>query len=192
MTEWEEAAAARGSKISSMSGVIPGYGYATRADAQRTDETFCSVMVENLREAKAIMFNVLETAYEMQRDLLLDEFQALRDDIDVFGDEVKARAFHWDHYKPAEWLGRLIDHDYRTLSLLAEFFIGVHDLEKAFLDSKETVQDIKKLEQDVKTLRAKLDELVSMFRERDAICTVQSNALEETYRDRQKEIRTGL
>ena len=78
-------------------------------------------------------------AYELHRETLLSEFQEFYDAIDVFSDEVKARAFHWDKGKDQKWLERLVDYDYRIISGLGNLNTGLRALHKEFLSSREVL-----------------------------------------------------
>ena len=192
MSAWNQATGSRIIKLKSLDRLIPGYSYSEPDLAHKTDEIFCSVIVENIRTAKAVMFNVLETAYELHRELLLKDFEKFRDEMDMFSDEVKARAFKWDSNKGKNWVGRVIDYDYRILTGLGNIMTGVRELEKAFLKSKGTVKETKGLENQTRQLKAILDKLVIMFRERDVVCNISNEALEETFDEKRTEIEKGV
>ena len=96
MTEWDYVLETRASKIDTLKTLIPGYDYSSEEHAHRTDDNFCRLLVENLRESKSVMFNVLQTAFELHRDVLLKDFQQLKDELDALSDEIKARVFKWD------------------------------------------------------------------------------------------------
>ena len=192
MSAWNQATGSRIIKLKSLDRLIPGYSYSEPDFAHKTDEIFCSVIVENIRTAKAVMFNVLETAYELHRELLLKDFEKFRDEMDMFSDEVKARAFKWDSSKDKNWVGRVIDYDYRILTGLGNIMTGVRELEKAFLKSKGTVKETKGLENQTRQLKAILDKLVIMFRERDVVCNISNEALEETFDEKRTEIKKGV
>lgn len=192
MNSWNRAAGSRTLKIRSLSRLVPGYGYSTPEHAHKTDEIFCSVLVQNFRTAKAVMFNVLETAYEMHRELLLKDFEAFRDAMDVLSDQIKARAFRWDDDKDEKWLGRLVDYDYRILTGMGNLLTRTRDLEKAFLASEGSVSETQDLDSMIKALKEELSAIETMFQERDVICNIGNEALEETFEEKRTEIERGV
>ena len=192
MTEWNSALEGRPAKVGSLGDMIPGYSYASKDLAHRTDEQFCMLMVENLRIAKGTMFNILHTAFELHRELLLKDFEAIKDEMDVFSDEIKARALHWDDRKSAKWLGRLVDYDYRILSSLGEIIKSARSLHKQFLSSKQSIPETRELDEATRKLRKSLDSLVVMFRERELICNIGDVVLEKTFDELRTRIRRGI
>jgi hypothetical protein len=192
MSVWDSVRETRTMKIKSLSGFIPGYCYSTEGLAQRTDETFCSLMVENLRACKRLMFNILETAFELHRELLLREFEGLRDGIDVFSDEIKARAFRWDRNKGQRWLEKLVDYDYRILTSLGNLYRGIEGLQREFLASGRGIREARSLDEHTGLLKKGLDEIVILFKERDAICNIGESSLEDAFDEISSELRKGF
>ena len=192
MAGWDEAAGSRTLKLESLEKLIPGYSYSSRDLAYRTDEFFCRTMVANLRVAKNDMFNILNTAFELHRELLLKDFESLRDEIDVFSDEIRARAFKWDSAKSQKWLGRLIDYDYRLLTGLGNLLNGIKSLHKEFLSSKGRLKETKKLDAHTKNLTKILDGLVVMFKERDTVCNIREAGLDDDFGDIKGDIRKSV
>jgi hypothetical protein len=188
MSEWDRAAETRAVKIESLRGFIPGYDYSGEDMAHRTDETFCSLMVENLRVSKKVMFNILETAFELHQDILLKGFEGIRDEIDVFSDEIKVRAFKWDSGKSHKWLERLVDYDYRILSSLGNLIKGIEGLHRELLSSGKGTRELRALDERTVRLKKELDEIVILFKEREAVCNIKDAALEKTF----DSIRTGI
>jgi len=191
MIVWDDVTKTRHAKVEAIGKVLPHYDYSSPEMAHDTDESFSSLMVTNLKATKGVMFNIMETSYELHREALLNDFQEFFDAIDVFSDEVKARAFHWDKGKNQLWLEKLVDYDYRIISGLGNLNTGLRALHKEFLSSKEIPKDLKHLDADTRKLRKDFFEIVAMFKERDAICRINSLALEETFSDIQREAREG-
>ncbi len=181
MSEWNITMKTRTMKIDSLKKFIPGYDYSTENMAHRTDEIFCSLLVENLRVCKSVMFNILETAFELHRDLLLKDFEGLRDEIDMFSDEIKARAFKWDREKSRKWLEMVVDYDYRILTSLGNLFKGIEGLHKELLSSGKGTHELRVLDEHTSRLKDKLDEIIILFKERDAVCNIKEATLEKTF-----------
>ena len=192
MTEWERARESRTLKIKSISRLIPGYDYSGEESAHRTDDEFCRVMIENMRLAKGDMFNVLNTAFELHKDLLLKDFEAVRDEIDVFSDEIKARVFSWDRTKSRKWLGMLVDRDYRILNSVNTLLKDIKALHKDLLSSTKRVEDMKVLDSKTANLKKALDDIIFMYKEREAICNIRDASIQEDFEEIQSEIRKGF
>jgi len=179
-------------KIGSLKKLIPGYDYSAEETAHRTDETFCSLMVENLKLSKKTMFNILETAFELHRELLLKDFEGLRDEIGVFSDEIRARAFKWDSEKSQKWLERMVDYDYRILTMLGNLIKGIQGLHKELLSSGKGVRELRTLDEHTGSLKENLDEIVILFKERDAVCNIREASLEKSFDSMRSRIRKGF
>lgn len=192
MGEWEAAVDSRTMKADSLKSFIPGYDYSAREAAQRTDETFCSLLVENLRVCKRLMFDVLETAYELHRELVLKDMQRLRDDIGLFTDEIRARAFKWDPNKSRKWLEGLVDYDYRILIGLTGLVRGIHGLYEEVLSSGKGTRELRSIDGHTEALKENLNGIVTLFRERDMLCNISEEALERSFEDMKADIRRGF
>jgi len=192
MSEWDMTMKTRAVKIGSLKKLIPGYDYSAEETAHRTDETFCSLMVENLKLSKKTMFNILETAFELHRELLLKDFEGLRDEIGVFSDEIRARAFKWDREKSQKWLERMVDYDYRILTSLGNLIKGIQGLHKELLSSGKGVRELRTLDEHTGSLKENLDEIVILFKERDAVCNIREASLEKSFDSMRSRIRKGF
>lgn len=192
MSKWKQARESRTEKVQALEKLIPGYDYSHEGLAHRTDGNLCKLLVEQLREAKRVAFNILQTAFELHRDLLLKDFEKLRDELDIFSDEIKARTFDWDRDKPQEWLERLIDYDYRVVVGLGNLRKTLEGLEKEFLSAGQKVQDLKKLDVHIKRADREIENLVIMFKEREAVCNIKEAALEKTFDRIRSQIRKGV
>jgi len=192
MSEWDMTMKTRAVKIGSLKKLIPGYDYSAEETAHRTDETFCSLMVENLKLSKKTMFNILETAFELHRELLLKDFEGLRDEIGVFSDEIRARAFKWDSEKSQKWLERMVDYDYRILTSLGNLIKGIQGLHKELLSSGKGVRELRTLDEHTGSLKENLDEIVILFKERDAVCNIREASLEKSFDSMRSRIRKGF
>lgn len=192
MSEWEEARESRTVKIKSISRIIPGYDYSGEESAHHTDDEFCRVMIENLRLAKGDMFNILNTAFELHKDLLLKDFEAVRDEIDVFSDEIKARVFRWDRTKSRKWLGMLVDRDYHILNSVNTLLKDIKALHKDLLSSTKRVEDMRKLDRETAKIKKALDEIVFIYKEREALCNIRDATIQEEFDEICSRIRKGF
>jgi hypothetical protein len=192
MSEWDATLKTRAMKIDSLKKFIPTYDYSSYEMAHTTDENLCSLVTEKLGLSKKAAFNVLETAFELHKELPLKDFEGLRDEIDVFSDEIRARVFKWSGGKTRNWLGRLVDYDYRILTGLGNLLRGIEGLHMELLSSGRVIQDYRTLNEHTGRLKERLDEIVMLFRERDAVCNIGEAALERSFAGMRTRIRKGF
>jgi len=179
---WNNAITKRSEKVTEIRRVIPAYDYSSEDLAHRTDEKVCEFLVTGLHEAKDTLFNITHTHFELHNDVLSNEFQEIRDSVDVFSDEIKCRHFDWDSCSTEKWLERVIDHDYALilglLKLTRELEDTVHSMTGGNQDMQAHIDEIKKL----------VNELVNSFKERDVICNIKDITLERTFQKIRTEI----
>jgi SMC interacting uncharacterized protein involved in chromosome segregation len=125
-------------------------------------------------------------------DLLIRNFEKVRDEMEVFSDEVKSRAFSWDSAKSQKWLGKLVDYDFRILSDLGNLKKQVDGLHKELLDSGSSVRDMSQLDEHALQLKKKLDSIVVRFREREVVCNISETVLDKTFDRIRAEIAKGV
>ena len=192
MSEWDSASGSRELKMKSLSRLVPDYDYSGEDTAHRTDENFCRLVMQNLSDTRGVMFNILQTAFELHRDLLIREFERVRDEMEVFSDEIKARAFSWDPNKSHKWLGRLVDYDFRILSELGNLRKDVGILHSELLDSGPSLRDARHLDSHASDIKKKLDSIIVKFREREVVCNISEEVLERTFDSIRARIAKGV
>ncbi len=192
MTEWDKAKGSRTGKIASIKKLVSSYDYSSEEAAHRTDDLLRETMIANLRTAKSDMFNVLNTAFERHQDLMIKPLERLRDEIDMFNDDIKIRTFIWDRAKSAPWLGKLVDYDYRILTGLGNLLRGIRELHRLVLEAKAEARDMRSIDEKAGAVKKELDELIAMFRERDVLCNLEDAALQEDFEGLSREIRKGI
>lgn len=183
MSVWEKVLVTRASKVEEIRRVIPNYDYSAEDSAHRTDESICQLLVNGLHEAKDTLFNLAHTEFELKKDALSNAFQEMRDCVDTFSDEIKARHFDWDRDSTEKWLERIVDHDYNLILGLLKLTRELEDAVEAMKEGNQDMQDR------IETLSKGLDELISNFKERDIICNIKEITLERTFQKIRAEMR---
>ncbi len=183
MSAWENVIVTRAGKIEEIRRVIPGYGYSSEHEACRTDESVCQLLVNGLHEAKDLLFSLVHTEFELQKDALSNAFQDIRDCADTFSDEIKSRHFDWDRESTEKWLERIVDHDYNLILGLLKFGRELDDAVEAMKEGNQDMQDR------IEELNKDLNGLVSSFKERDIICNIKDITLERTFQKIRQEIK---
>jgi hypothetical protein len=191
MPEWDKAKESMSIEIKAISKTIPGYDYSTEARAEATDGKICAFMIEGIREAKDKMFNIIQSAYELHEESLNKNFEGLRDDLDIFSDEIKIRNFEWGRDLTQEWVERLVRHDYHLIQQLDRLNRELDDLNRLFLrivrlyPNETNPEHLEKIRMLLKLLEDAVDHLVLTFKEREVICNLKPISLERTYQQMQ-------
>lgn len=174
-------------EIKAVEKFISAYDYSSESRAEATDGKICKFMIEEVRKSKDYLFHIIQVAYELHEESLDKNFQGLRDDLDIFSDEIKVRNFQWSRNLSQAWIEKLIKHDYHLVQQMHKLNKELDDLHKIFLkvvklypkktDPKE-LEQVRKL---IKLLEKAVDKIVLTFKEREVICNLKPLALEKTY-----------
>lgn len=174
-------------EIKAVEKFIPAYDYSSESRAEATDGKICKFMIEEVRKSKDYLFHIIQVAYELHEESLDKNFQGLRDDLDIFSDEIKVRNFQWSRNLSQAWIEKLIKHDYHLVQQMHKLNKELDDLYKIFMkvvklypkktDPKE-LEQVRKL---IKLLEKAVDKIVLTFKEREVICNLKPLALEKTY-----------
>jgi hypothetical protein len=191
MSDWKGVKNKMNIEIKAVGKFIPAYDYSSESRAEATDGKICRFMIEEIRKSKDYLFHIIQVAYELHEESLNKNFQGLRDDLDVFSDEIKVRNFQWSRDLSQAWIEKLIKHDYHLVQQMQKLNTELYDLHKIFLKvvklyPKKT--DPKQLEQVrklIKLLEKAIDKIVLTFKEREVICNLKPLALERTYQQMQ-------
>ena len=195
MVDWEEVRSLA-SEAGPMEKLIRGYSYSEKDKAIRTDEKVCHHFVNGIREAKGILFNIIELLYELEKkEPLSAHLQKLKDELDIFSDEVKARYCEWKGLN-VKWTVELVKHDHDLITGLEVLNMRLRRLNKEVLDDKALLsgdQDAEnRLWEHVKgqfpAIEERIDSLATLFKEREGICNLRPLALDKTFDFIQKRI----
>ena len=171
-----------------MESKVKSYSYAEKQIALITDEKVCTMFVLGIREAKSTLFDIIELLFELEKkEPVSKKLQALRDELDVFSDEIKARYCDWRGL-PEDWMKKLVEHDVSLIRGLAKFNSELRTMYEGILNDKslleEQPQDAMLWEQIMKKIpgfEQAADSLLSSFKEREGLVNLRPMALDKTY-----------
>ncbi len=182
MYSWPEAKSKMNLEFKEIQKQIPDYDYSDNQRAIVTDEKVCDLLVGEIRELKSKMFDIIELFYELQRKENKD-FQRMRDDLDIFSDEVKVRYCKFEGLTQ-EFLEKLIRHDFELITGLQKLNSDMDKLHKQAVKPKKPLS--------TESLQRQINDLVAVFKEREVICNIKEVSLSRTYKRAQEDIRKNV
>lgn len=189
--DWTEVSKKMNDEIKSVGKIIKNYDYSTEAKAESTDVKICEFVIEEIRRAKDILFNIINTAYELHEERLNKNFEGLRDDLDVFSDEIKIRNFVWNNDITAEWVERMVRYDFELISHMNKLNTELEEAYKLFMKVVKTYPDktdpnhIEGIRELTRLIEKLVDHIVITFKEREVISNLQPIDLEKTFQQMQ-------
>lgn len=189
--DWTEVSNKMNKEVKVVGKIIKGYGYSTEPKAEATDVKVCHFMIDEIRRAKDILFNIINTAYELHEETLNKNFEGLRDDLDIFSDEIKVRYFVWNNDITAEWVERLIRYDFEMISHMNKLNMELEAMYKLFMRVIKTYPDktdpnhLKGIKELIKLIEKLVDHIVITFKEREVISNLKPIDLEKTFQQMQ-------
>ena len=165
-----------------------------------TDEKVCSLLVRGIREAKTKIFNIVELLYELEKkEPVSRHLQTLKDELDIFSDEVKARYCSWKELD-GKWLKNLVSHDMKLVMGLKDLNEQLQKMYERVLNDRSLVSESdaheKKLwqfiDKHLPEIAENVDDLVVLFKEREGLCNLKPLSLDKTYEMLQDKIDTEV
>ncbi|MBI2675053.1 MAG: hypothetical protein HYX24_01240 [Candidatus Aenigmarchaeota archaeon] len=199
MEGWKKARDETYPIVKELARIAPGYSYEDEGKAIATDQKVTDVIVRALRSCKNRLFFTIQLLYELQHESLNNGLEDLRDEIDIFSDEIKARRCKWS-YSSVELLKKLVRQDYRFITMLKELDSMLETVHNDALEMKEIRYGhkaefepgkVSRLKQDIKKAFGMVQELVVLFREREAICNLEAATLEKTFERISRQLEGG-
>ena len=191
MTEssgWKEVKTKMWARIKEIEKDIPAYDYSEMHHMIATDDKVKDLMVDELRRSKKLLFNILEGAYEQQKEGLTPDLQKIRDDIDIFLDEVKVKhEIKWPQKIPEEFLEKIVTHDSEILRDIPRLNGELEEIHKHILGMEKPGTSLFDREQldklNAKTLSVKnhAAEIVKLFKERELLLNLKHIHREHEY-----------
>ena len=197
MNEWENAKTKHLSKFKELRKLIPGYEYSDSHRAELTDGKLSLLILEELRKCKNTLFDIVEISYELQLDKLTKGVQKIRDELDIFADEIKVRYFEWKS-PPEFFLEKIIEHDHglvkggekfrETLDSIRKLIMKMEKPGGSLFDKKQ----LELLERKTREAEQQLDSLVRLYKERESIFKIKSISIMRTFRKLREEIKSRI
>ena len=196
MTEsgWKEVKTKMWARIKEIEKVIPGYDYSEKHHMMATDEKMTDLIHQELRKSKNLLFNILEGAYEQQKEGLTNDLQKIRDELDVFLDGVKIKHVKWPETIPEEFLEKIVVHDSELLREIPKLNSELEEIEHHILKMEKPGtslfdrEQLDKLNARTLDIKNRVNELVRLFKERELLLNLKHVHREHEY----EELRRGM
>ncbi len=199
MEGWKKAKEETSIILKDLEKMVPGYSYEDGTEAIATDQKMGDLIVKAIRNCKNRLFFTIQLLYELQHENLNRDLEHLKDEIDIFSDEIKIRHCKWSYSSP-ELLKKLVRQDYRLICMLRELDSLLGQIHKDAAEIKEIRTGHKpefepggvaRLKQDTRKAFDLVKEMVVLFKEREVICNLEPATLEKTFRSITREITEG-
>ena len=185
---WKDVKTKLWARVKEIEKDIPSYDYSEVHHMTATDDKVKDLVVDELRKSKKLLFNILETAYEQQKEGLTTDLHKIRDDLDIFLDEVKVKhEVRWPQKIPEEFLEKIVAHDSEILRAIPRLNGELEDIEKHMLGMEKPGSNLFDREQldklNGKTLSVKnhASEIVRLFKERELLVNLKHIHREHEY-----------
>jgi len=190
---WKEVSGETFSQIQAIKLLIKDYSYQDQHTSQVTDERFCSFLLGGLAKAKKQIYNISDLCFCLHiGEHILPLTDLMRDELDIFSDEIKIRHCHWRDID-VESLKKIVKQDLSLLKGVEQLNRNLEIVYSAILTEskkgKPAKEFWKKIKDSLVTIRKHLRELVILFKEREILCNLHPLTLERTFKKMQEEIR---
>ena len=203
MTEsaWNETKTKMWARVKEIEKLIPSYEYSSPHHVSHTDDKVKDLILSELRSSKKLLFNILETAFEQQKEGMAKDIHKIRDDIDIFLDEVKIRhPIKWPESIPQEFLEKIVVHDSEIVREIPKLNSRLEEIGKMLLDiEKERPgavpydrEQSARLHANVSEIKKLVDELVRLFKEREMLINLKHIRREREYEGVRREMETKI
>jgi hypothetical protein len=188
-SSWSRVAGKKVSAIRELNRFIPFYEYSSAESADMTNNKFCKLMTDKLRISKNVLFNIINTSYELHIKNELKDLNKIRDELDIFLDEIKVMNLKWNEDISEKWLEKLVTHDLNLIkgsdSLAKNLEASLKKITRAKTMDTGFWKEMAKADL---VIEEQLDGLVRMFKEREALLSLKPLSFEKVYKAARKEI----
>ncbi len=194
MSGWKTIKEKKKLTIESIESIVDYYNYSDKHAAQLTDEKICEFLTNRIRECKEIIFEMIQLGFEAHKQALENDLVKIRDELDIFSDEIKMRVFKWDEGIPEEWLERLVSHDFEILKASKRICENLKSVYHRFLEAEGELKlfdedEWRRMKNRIEEIYHDIENLAILFKERDVICNIRKIALERTFEEIRKRLR---
>jgi hypothetical protein len=182
---WKQVKSKMSMEVEEIHKSVSDYDYSNKASAVATDEKICNMLVLSLRKAKNKLFDIINYCFETHQDGIMNYMEIIRDDIDIFSDEIKVRYAEWGLNQ--EFLEKLIRHDFELLTNLKKLNSMLDYFYKKILET-DLEAERKMFEKKSGEVKKLIVNLVRTFKAREAICNIREISLEKTFERIKKDL----
>lgn len=196
MTEaWEEVHLQKRGRIEEIQGRLPDYSYSDKESSEATDKKLCQLLTQKIQKAEDRTSSIISLFFNLQLKTPDDEIQELKDELDIFSDEIESEPHNWKP-NPKEFLQRIVEDDFHLLEGTEHLNQLLEDLQGKALEIKkkfggksiEIPEAREELLNGVEKAKEKLDRLVYLFKERDLVLKAEPISMEETLEKIEEEL----
>ncbi|MEM5812547.1 MAG: hypothetical protein QW286_02400 [Candidatus Aenigmatarchaeota archaeon] len=195
-SEWKTVKTKMWARIKEIEKAVPNYDYSSLHSIISTDDKFTDFVLSELRKSKKILFDILENSYEQQKEMLTKDVQKIRDDIDIFLDNVKIRQIRWPEKIPEEFLEKIVFYDSELLREIPKMNSLLEEIEKNVLEMEKPgtslfdKEQLEKLNAKISNAKSQAEFLFRLFKERDLLLNLKHIHREDVYEETKSEIET--
>lgn len=194
-SSWKEVKTKMWARVKEIEKEIPAYDYSEMHHMIATDDKVKDIVVDELRRSKKLLFNIMEGAYEQQKEGLTTDVHKIRDEIDIFLDEVKVKhEIKWPERIPEEFLEKIVTHDSEILRAIPKLNAELEEIHTQILSMEKPGTSLFDREQldklNAKTMSVKTHAagIIKMFKERELLLNMKHVRREQEYED----VRSGM
>jgi hypothetical protein len=191
---WKEVKTKMWARIKEIEKEIPAYDYSEMHRMIATDDRMKDILLDELRKSKKLLFNILEVAYEQQKEGLTADLHNIRDDIDIFLDEVKVKhEIKWPEKIPEEFLEKIVAHDSEILRAIPKLNGELEEVQRQILVMEKPGtsffdrEQLGNLNERTRSVKTHTLEIVKLFKERELLLNLKHVRREHDY----EELRSG-
>lgn len=196
---WKQVSSEMYAQVQALKKIIQDYSYQQKADALETDQKLCQLLISHLSESKKTIYSITDFCFSLHiAKKLMPLLDMMRDETDIFSDEIKVRRCEWKYISP-EFLKKVIKSDLSLARGIEKLSSGLERLYKIIIRESKTQKRTRQgyippefwaeVKETLQSLRQSLRELVILFKEREVICNIHPLTLERTFKKIQEEIR---
>ena len=201
-SQWKKARGETLNVVKKLEKIIPDYSYQDTEASLVTDDKICSLLVDKLGKSKIHLFDLTSYLYTIHREDKINRILVgLRDSIDIFSDEIKARYCKWRNV-PSEWLRKIIRYDRDLIKGVNKLYDDIETMKSSIFHMKRMrihkknveimPEEWNKYKRQVKRIDDDLDELVRLFKEREAICNLRAISLDKTFQSIRDKLKDSI
>lgn len=189
-SSWKEVKTKMWARIKEIEKEIPAYDYSETHHMIATDDKVKDILVDELRRSKKLLFNILEGAYEQQKEGLTPDLHKIRDEIDIFLDEVKVKhEIKWPEKIPEEFLEKIVVHDLEILRAIPKLNAELEEIHRQILGMEKPGaslfdrEQLDKLNAKTQSVKNQAAEIVKLFKERELLLNLRHVHREHEYEE---------
>jgi hypothetical protein len=187
---WKEVKTRMWARIKEIEKEIPAYDYSETHHMVATDDKVKDIVVDELRKSKKLLFSILEGAYEQQKEGLTTDLHNIRDDIDIFLDEVKVKhEIKWPERIPEEFLEKIVIHDLEILRAIPKLNGELDEIHKQILGMEKPGtslfdrEQLDKLNARTQSVKNQAADIMKLFKERELLLNLKHVHREHEYEE---------